>query len=117
MLAGAAVASLPTTVDDPLSEPDTASPVRGIKAVTYTNNDYKETTGTALYDLDIDRRSLLLRAPANAGTLTLQGYFANEEFGQIGFDIASGRSDGVANSNVGYASSTSGGTVQRPLRR
>ncbi|MBT0567763.1 DUF4394 domain-containing protein [Williamsia sp. CHRR-6] len=92
----------------PMTAVDTAvnytagTPVTGIQAVGYTNNDTSAATATALYDIDTTQDQLVLQVPPNAGTLVPVGKLGIDFASVTSFDIASTVRGTTATGNTGY---------------
>jgi hypothetical protein len=100
-----------TTVDTPLNVPGTpaTSPALGVSAAAYTNNDADANTGTTLFDIDTSTDQLMIQAPPNAGSLNPTGKLRIDAVGDVGFDIHTGKSGGVAPESRGFAVISSNG--------
>lgn len=87
----------------------------GVTGAAYTNNDAdgapaaagqpaNGNTGTALYDIDTVRDSLVLQNPPNTGTLSAVGTGLGIDTSDVvGFDIFSTITDGKASGNTAFA--------------
>lgn len=92
-----------TTLTDGALNYVVGTPVNGLTAAGYTNNDLSATTATTLFDIDTNLNQVAIQAPANAGNLSATGLLSIDPTAVAGFDIQSKTKSGVTTSNTGYA--------------
>ncbi|GAA2539286.1 DUF4394 domain-containing protein [Pseudonocardia hydrocarbonoxydans] len=97
-----------TVADTPLTNPAVAPatgtvPALGVNGAAYTNNDLDAGTATTLFDLDTTLDRVAVQSPANAGTLAPTGSLPADIGSDVGFDIYTSLTDGVADGNTAFA--------------
>jgi Domain of unknown function (DUF4394) len=92
-----------TMMDGNLTVPPATTPVMGIAAAAYTNNDLDPNTATTLFDLDTAGDQIVVQSPANAGLLAPTGKLLADAGLVAGFDIYSRLSLGTTQANHGFA--------------
>lgn len=92
------------------------TPVQGIQASAYTNNDSSASTGTTLYNIDATLDQLVMQVPANAGTLTLVGKLGIDLTTVTSFDIDTELKGGQADENIAYFVGSGPGTPNSLFR-
>jgi hypothetical protein len=80
----------------------TPTAATGIGAAAYTNNDLDLTTGTTLFDIDLNLDQVVIQSPANSGNLAATGLTRVDATGLAGFDIVTKLSRGRASRNSGF---------------
>jgi Domain of unknown function (DUF4394) len=86
--------------------PATTTPVMGIAAAAYTNNDPDPNTATTLFDLDTAADQLVVQSPANGGALAPTGKLLVDAGPVAGFDIYSRTTFGTTQANRGFATAS-----------
>jgi hypothetical protein len=79
-------------------------PALGIVGAAYTNNDLSPNTGTMLFDIDAMMDQVAIQSPPGNGILVAAGKLGVDVDARVGFDIAGKVVNGVAASNIGFAS-------------
>jgi len=102
-----------TQTDTPLNYPGPplVSPATGLSGAAYTNNDLDANTGTTLFNIDTALNQVVIQSPPNAGALVATGSLTVDPDTSVGFDIYTRLRDGVAISNIGFASLVVGGVT------
>lgn len=86
------------------------TPVQGINASAYTNNDNSANTATTLYNIDANLDQLVMQVPANSGTLVAVGKLGIDLTVASGFDIDTSLKDGQADRHTAYVVGSGPGT-------
>jgi hypothetical protein len=98
-----------TTLDMPLKNGDAVA--TGIAGAAYTNNDLDMSTATTLFDIDTAMDQISIQSPPNNGNLVATGKLTVDATGDVGFDVYTALSSGVAVGNWGFAALGVGGTT------
>jgi hypothetical protein len=98
-----------TTADMALKNGDVVA--TGIAGAAYTNNDLDASTATTLFDIDTAMDQLSVQSPPNNGNLVATGKLTVDAAGDVGFDVYTALSNGVAVGNWGFAALSVGGTT------
>jgi hypothetical protein len=101
-----------TTVED-ANLNSTPSPVKGVSAAAYTNNDLNADTGTTLFDINPTTvpDQVLIQSPPNNGSLVPTGALTVDAGTNAGFDIFADLVGGKTVANQGFATLTVGGVA------